>query len=128
VTMKENIDILVVDDDPEARRSIAEMLEMAGYRVSSVTCGAEALEYLQENKADLVLCDVLMPEMDGFAVLKNIKREYPWINVVMVAANGDASAVRWAFRLGADEFITKPFEAQDLGLIIERVGWHLVAE
>ncbi|RKX23881.1 MAG: hypothetical protein DRP46_14105, partial [Candidatus Zixiibacteriota bacterium] len=53
--MKENIDILVVDDDPEARRSIAEMLEMAGYRVSSVTCGAEALEYLQENKADLVL-------------------------------------------------------------------------
>jgi len=46
----------------------------------------------------------------------------------MVAANGDASAVRRAFRLGADEFITKPFEAQDLGLIIERVGWHLVAE
>ena len=119
---------MVVDDEPEARQSMAEMLEMAGYRVSSVSGGKEALQYLSENKIDLVLCDLMMPEMDGFAVLEKIKCDYPEVNVVMVTGNGDAEAVRKAFRLGADEFITKPFEAQELGLVIERVCWHLVAE
>jgi len=126
--MKEKINILIVDDESEARHSMAEMLEMAGYRVASVPGGDAALKHLQENKTDLVICDIVMPGMDGYAVLERVKDTFPAVNVIMITGNGDAGAVRKAFRMGADEFITKPFDIQALGLIIQRVCWNLEME
>lgn len=126
--MKEAVEILVIDDEPEAVRTIVEMLHMAGFAASSVSGGVAALEYLRKHQVDLLICDVIMPEMDGFVVLKAVKKDYPEIRVVLITGSGDADSVRKAFLLGADEFITKPFDAQDLSLVIERVCWHLAAE
>ncbi|MEW5924025.1 MAG: response regulator [Candidatus Zixiibacteriota bacterium] len=126
--MKEAIEILVIDDESEARRTIVEMLKMAGFSATSVSSGAEALEYLRGHQIDLVICDVIMPGMDGFAVLKGIKIDFPDIKVVLITGSGDAEAIRKAFLMGADEFITKPFDAQELSLVVERVCWHLTPE
>jgi len=126
--MRSKVHILVVDDETEARKILVEILEMAGYTVSSAAGGTEALRNLEKHRADLVICDVVMPEMDGFAVLEKVKNVYPHINVVMITGNGDADSVRKAFRMGADEFITKPFEVNELSLIIERACWHILAE
>lgn len=126
--MKDDIEILVIDDESEARQTIVEMLTMAGFSAASVSNGAEALEYLRQNQIDLVICDVIMPEMDGFAVLKGIKVDFPDIKVVLITGSGDANAVRKAFLMGADEFITKPFDAHQLNLVVERVCWHLTPE
>lgn len=126
--MKEDIEILVIDDESEARQTIVEMLTMAGFSAASVSNGAEALEYLRRHQIDLVICDVIMPDMDGFAVLKGVKVDFPDVKVVLVTGSGDANAIRKAFLMGADEFITKPFDAQQLSLVVERVCWHLTPE
>ena len=125
--MSTSISILIVDDELQTRIGLEEILQMCGYQVKAAASGKEALEYLQSNKADLVLCDIKMPEMDGFELLHLIKQEHPGTKVVMITGNGDMGSVRKSFRMGADEFITKPVNSQELSLIIERVCWHLIS-
>ena len=107
--------VLVVDDEPEIGRILAMILRAAGFDASAVEGGRAALARLAETPADLVILDVIMPDLDGFETLRRL-REAPTtarVPVVMLTANAsDADRVR-AEQLGADDFIAKPFEPSD---------------
>ncbi|UCD94056.1 MAG: response regulator [Candidatus Zixiibacteriota bacterium] len=125
--MKTAFDILVVDDEFEQRTLLEEILQSHGYRVSSFAGADETLAYLRSNKADLVICDIRMPGMSGLEFLEQTRNFFPALSVIMMTGYDDADSVRESFRLGADEFVTKPVRSEELLLIIERVIWQYAA-
>ncbi len=116
--------ILIVDDEAQVRVILEKLLQRKGYKTQSVANGMEALAYLQNNKINLVISDVVMPQMGGFELLQVIKDRYPDIGVVIMTGYGDAYSVKQALALGADEYITKPFRGTEISLIIERIYWR----
>ena len=105
-----NTYILVVDDEFRIRKLVAEFLTREGYKVFEAADGEEALEMLFESgkKIDLVILDVMMPKYDGWFVLERI-REFMTIPVVMLTASSDEYDQLKGFKLGADDYVTKPF-------------------
>jgi DNA-binding NtrC family response regulator len=112
--------ILVVDDELGARQSLEVLLE-DDYRVLSAESGQEALELLQSEPVDLILLDVNMPNMDGLEVLRRIKVQDEELDVIMVSALDLARKAVDAIRLGAYDYITKPYEPQDILSAVHRV-------
>ena len=112
--------ILVVDDEAGARESLEVILE-DDYQVVSAGSGKEALEVLRRTPIDLVLLDVNMPEMDGLAVLRRIKAQEEEIDVIMVSALNLARKAVDAIKLGAYDYITKPYEPEDILSTVARV-------
>ena len=112
--------ILVVDDEAGARESLEVILE-DDYQVVSAGSGKEALEVLRRTPVDLVLLDVNMPEMDGLAVLRRIKAQEEEIDVIMVSALNLARKAVDAIKLGAYDYITKPYEPEDILSTVARV-------
>jgi len=112
--------ILVVDDEAGARESLEVILE-DDYQVVSAASGREALEVLRRAPVDLVLLDVNMPEMDGLAVLRKIKAQEEEIDVIMVSALNLARKAVDAIKLGAYDYITKPYEPEDILSTVARV-------
>lgn len=102
--------ILVVDDDAMNLR-IVEMMLGKQFRVSCVTSGAEAMEFLKESRPNLILLDLCMPEMDGFEVIERLKTEemYRSIPVVFLTGEDDPEMEKQGLEKGALDFITKPF-------------------
>jgi DNA-binding NtrC family response regulator len=105
--------ILLVDDELGARDSLSVILE-DDYKVVSVACGKEALEVVKKQQVDLVLLDVHMPDMDGIEVLKKIKQLDEEVDVVMVSALNTARIAVDAIKLGAYDYITKPYEPDEI--------------
>src|SRR4051794_41437583 len=112
--------VLVVDDDGDVRALVAELLTRAGYEVSQAPNGREALKLLFDERPDLVLLDVSMPELDGWATLERI-RELSDVPVVMLSALGAELEKARALRAGADDYVTKPFGRQELLARVETV-------
>jgi len=112
--------ILLVDDDPDILKLLQTFLESGGYSTITARDGREALKYLDEERPDLVLLDVIMPGMDGWAVLKQI-RERSSLPVMMLTAKDATTDTIQGFSLGADDYITKPFDLMEVGLRIEAV-------
>jgi DNA-binding NtrC family response regulator len=112
--------ILVVDDEAGARESLEVILE-DDYQVVSAGSGKEALEVLRRTPIDLVLLDVNMPGMDGLAVLRKIKEQEEEIDVIMVSALNLARKAVDAIKLGAYDYITKPYEPEDILSTVARV-------
>lgn len=112
--------ILIVDDEPGARESLGVILE-DDYQVLSVGNGQEALETLQKKPIDLILLDVNMPDTDGLAVLRKIKEQDEEIDVIMVSALNQARKAVDAIKLGAYDYITKPYEPEDILSTVNRV-------
>jgi DNA-binding NtrC family response regulator len=112
--------LLIVDDEPGARESLEVILE-DDYKVLSVGSGQEALKTLQQKPIDLILLDVNMPEMDGLAVLRKIKEQDDEIDVIMVSALNQARKAVDAIKLGAYDYITKPYEPEDILSTVNRV-------
>jgi adenylate cyclase len=107
--------VLVIDDLPQNTRLLEAILTPRGYRVVTAGSGEDGLKLLREEKPDLVLLDILMPEMDGYEVCRRI-REDPataFLPVVMITASGDQEKRR-ALETGADDFVTKPFDQTEL--------------
>ncbi len=127
-TGKETITILVVDDEPMMRNLLHKALTRDGYSVVSAVDGDEALEILNDRPIEIVITDMNMPGMDGFALLKKIKVQHPGVGVVAMTAYGDAYSVKDALLLGADEYITKPFKSFEVSLIVERTYWRVLAD
>lgn len=100
--------ILVVDDDPDVRKYVEELLAQKGYAVTSVAHGQGALAHLATTPVDLVLLDVLMPGMDGFAVCKQIRHRAEYLPVLFMTGQDDAQARALAAKAGGDDFIGKP--------------------
>jgi DNA-binding response OmpR family regulator len=112
--------VLVVDDDVDVRSLVSELLTRAGYSVSQAPNGREALRLLYDQRPDLIVLDVSMPELDGWATLERI-RELSDVPVVMLSAlDAELEKVR-AFRGGADDYVTKPFGRQELLARVESV-------
>jgi two-component system KDP operon response regulator KdpE len=105
--------ILVVDDEPRMVRFIRMNLEHDGFQVSDALNGTQALERLRNDLPDLVLLDVMLPDMDGFEVL-GMMREFSTVPVIMVTAKGEENERVRGLELGADDYVTKPFSPREL--------------
>ncbi len=113
--------ILVVDDDPLIRRQLQHLCEQQGYRADVAEEATEALSRLEERCYSLVLLDLMMPGRDGASLLQEIRRRWTTIDVIMVTAHGTIRGAVEAMRLGAADYVTKPFSPEELALAIRRV-------
>ncbi len=114
--------ILIVDDSRTSRKILKGILENAGYEVvGEATNGQEGYEKYVELMPDIVTMDITMPVLDGIEALKKIKNEYPEAKVVMVTAAGQKTKMVEAVQNGANEFVSKPFEPEQLKMIIDKV-------
>lgn len=112
--------ILVVDDDPHMVQFIRMYLEQEGYQVIEAHTGLEALDRVREALPDLVLLDVMMPELDGFETLK-LLREISDVPVIMLTVRADRADRIRGLELGADDYLTKPFSPRELSRRIKAV-------
>ncbi len=103
--------VLAVDDTPENLRLVEALLVPQGYDVVTSSSGKEALALLPEEKPDLLLVDIVMPEMNGYEVTKAVRADPAWrhVPVIMITATGGADLVR-SLEAGADDFVSKPFD------------------
>ena len=122
--------ILVVDDEEAIREVVSTMLESKGYRCTAVSNGRAAQDEVKKSTPDLVLSDMIMPEMDGIKLLEWLRQYDPEVPVIMVTAIHDISTALEAIRRGAYDYILKPFEKDQLYLGVNRALQHrrLVAE
>jgi len=118
--MKPPPSVLVVDDDPDVRALVSTLLGRAGYVVAEAADGHAALKALYRRHPDLVVLDVNMPDLDGWATLERI-RELSDVPVVMLSARGEELEKVRALRSGADDYVTKPFGRQELLARVETV-------
>jgi DNA-binding NtrC family response regulator len=113
--------ILVVDDNEMLKVTLARALKRERYVVLTASDGEEAMNIVQNEQVDLVILDIKMPKVDGFQVLKFIKKKFPSIKVIMLTAYADLKNAMKSKKLGADDFTSKPFDLVDLSYTIERV-------
>jgi len=118
--MKPSVSVLVVDDDADVRALVSTLLGRAGYLVAEASDGRAALKALYGQRPDLVVLDVNMPDLDGWATLERI-RELSDVPVVMLSARGEELEKVRALRAGADDYVTKPFGRQELLARVESV-------
>ena len=112
--------ILVVDDEPRMVRFVRMNLDLEGYAVSEANSGIEALEKVRDELPDLVLLDVMLPEMDGFETLQEIRR-ISTVPVIMLTVKGEETDRIRGLDLGADDYVTKPFSPRELASRIRAV-------
>lgn len=112
--------ILLIDDEAELRGVVARFLDLEGYRVTEAPDGAAGVAAALRSPPDLVLCDLMMPGLDGFGVLARLRAEPVTAGVpfVFLTASGDAENASAGFRLGANEYVTKPFSMPVLAAVI----------
>jgi len=125
--MKDSITILIVDDEYMVVNVLEKILMKKGFNVRTARNGQAAKEFLYSEPIDVILSDIIMPDMDGFELLQYVKEIFPAVPVIMMTGKGDADMVRKATQLGADEYITKPIKGDELSLVIERISWQLMA-
>ncbi len=112
--------LLLVDDDEVFLRPLHRTLELAGYEVLPVQSGEEALDTLKTEDVDLILTDKRLPGMDGVALVRQIKANHADLAVVVMTAYGTIESAVEAMRLGAEDYLVKPFEAAEMLLVIRR--------
>ncbi len=112
--------LLVVDDDVHILRMMQRMLELEGYRVLTASSGEAALDIFDEETPDLVLLDIMMPNMDGYTVCRRI-REFSQTPIVMVTGKDNDEEKVQGLDAGADDYVTKPFSAKELGARVRAV-------
>jgi two-component system, NtrC family, response regulator AtoC len=119
--MTEAVNILLVDDEPGMLRYIRTLLEVDDYTVQTASTGEEALQLVQKGlRPHLVLLDLLMPGIDGLQTLEQMRQQMPGVKVVMLSCVSDTRKVVQAIRLGAHDYITKPFQKAELDAVIDQ--------
>jgi len=115
--------ILVVDDDNEHARMVQTMLETTGYQTSVVNGGRAALQQTRDAQPDLMILDLVMPGMDGWQVLEQLRAEASTASlpVILLTAKNEAADVAMSWHMGADLYLTKPFSAPALLSFVERL-------
>ena len=114
------VTVLVVDDEPRLRDVVRMNLEIEGYQVAEASTGLAAIEQLREVLPDIIIMDAMMPEMDGFTALKQV-RELSSVPVIMLTVRDDERDRIRGLDLGADDYLTKPFSTAELLLRIKAV-------
>src|SRR6266567_7675062 len=116
--MSNTAKILLVDDEPGMLRYIRTLLEVDDYKVETASTGEEALERVQKGlQPDLVLLELLMPGIDGLETLEHLRQLRPGVKVVMLSCVSDTRKVVQAIRLGAHDYLTKPFQKAELDAV-----------
>lgn len=120
-SIRDNKRLLLIDDDPNLILLVKDYLEFRGYEVVTAENGREALEVLEQEIPDMIICDVMMPEMDGYALVQHV-REDPktsWIPVLFLSAKGQSQDRVKGLNTGADVYMVKPFEPEELVAQVE---------
>lgn len=119
--------IVVVDDDPEILKLITMLLRRIGADSKTFYDGRDALEYLAKETPDLIVLDLMMPEIDGFDILRKLRRQprFNHVPVLILSAKADAGSIREGLEQGADGYVTKPYIANTL---IDRIRLLLDSE
>jgi DNA-binding NarL/FixJ family response regulator len=113
--------LLLVDDDPNLILLVKDYLEFRGYKVTTAENGRIAWELLQQEIPDLMICDVMMPEIDGYALVHQIRRDarLSWLPVIFLSAKGQVHDRVKGLHIGADVYMVKPFEPEELVAQVE---------
>jgi len=119
--MADKIRILVVDDELVIRESLHGWLKKSGYKVDTAEGGSAALAMLEKTPYDLLFLDIMMPVMSGIEVLEVVKEEYPHTLVVMITAYGSVETAVQAMKVGAVDYLMKPFDPDQLSLLTEKL-------
>ncbi|MEE4197052.1 MAG: response regulator [Bacteroidales bacterium] len=116
--------ILIVDDNPKNLQVLGNLLEKKSYNVEYALSGQEALEWIHSEQFDLILLDIMMPEMDGYEVCKRIREEdqYRDIPIIFLTAKTDKESIVKGFELNAQDYVSKPFDSAEL---LARINTHL---
>ena len=112
--------VLVVDDEPNLRKVLAATLKREGYEVATAADGDAAVHELEENGADVVVTDLVMPRRDGLSLLREVLQKWPEVPVILITAHGTIDSAVEALKLGAFDYITKPFEQEELKRVIAK--------
>jgi DNA-binding response OmpR family regulator len=111
--------ILVVDDDRNIRELIRTLLKNAGFEVVEATDGRDALGKMGEENPEMAIVDIMMPNMDGYELCRLLRKYYENLPILMLTAKADISSKIQGFELGADDYLTKPFEGDELLLRVK---------
>ena len=122
--------LLIVDDEQSYRQLLTLVFESDGHKIRTAMNGRDAIEKLNEEPADLIISDVKMPDMGGIELLRAAREFMPDVAVVMMTAFASVETAREAFKLGADDFIQKPFDVEELRVIVKKAleKQELIAE
>ncbi len=112
--------ILIVDDEQSYRQLLSLVFEEQGNSIRTAMNGRQALDLLQAEPADVIISDVKMPDMDGIEMLRAVRDTLPDVGVILMTAFASVETAREAFKLGADDFIQKPFDVEELKLIVRK--------
>ena len=123
-------EILIVDDEQSYRQLLTLVFQEEGHNIRTAMNGRQALELLQKEPAQVIISDVKMPDMDGIELLRALRDTQPEVGVVLMTAFASVDTAREAFKLGADDFIQKPFDVEELKLIVRKTleKQELIAE
>ncbi len=116
------LEILLVDDEPELRGTLKEVLSEGGYSVTVASDGAEGLEHLARRVFDVVICDVRLPRVDGLTLLRRMRKDAPKTDVILMTAYGEVSDAVSALKEGAFDYLTKPFDIDELLVTVKRIA------
>ncbi len=116
--------ILVIDDEELVRVSLRKILETAGHDVVEAPDGREGLERYRENPADVVITDIIMPQMEGIETIQTLKLEYPDAKIIAISGGGQVdkrTLLTWAAHSGAQDVLFKPFKSKEIVGAVRRV-------
>jgi DNA-binding NtrC family response regulator len=118
--------ILIVDDNEDLRNTLSDIIQSDGYIVIDAGDGSIALKQVKSAVPDLVLLDMRLPGMDGLKILEEVKKIDKSIIVIMLTAYGDVKGAVNAMKLGAFDYLTKPFDNEELLLTIKKLSKHII--
>ena len=120
-SVREHKRLLLIDDDPNLILLVKDYLEFRGYEVITAENGREALDVLEQDIPDMIICDVMMPEMDGYTFVNHVREDErtSWIPVLFLSAKGQSQDRVKGLNIGADVYMVKPFEPEELVAQVE---------
>jgi DNA-binding NtrC family response regulator len=118
------LDILLIDDEPDLRQVLEEALREHDHRVTIASDGAEGLSQMMAKSFDVVICDVRLPKIDGLTLFRRIRQEWPTTDVILMTAYAEVVDAVAALKQGAFDYLTKPFDIDELLLQIQRISDH----
>ena len=119
--MSELPKVLVIDDEPGVRELISEALSISEITPVQAADGLEALSHLRRERFDLLILDINMPKLDGLALLEKLRTEGMSVPVLMLSARADRTDINLGLRIGADDYLTKPFSIEELVLRVKAI-------
>ena len=114
--------VLIVDDEVNIRRVLAAMLKREGYEVTTAADGEQALAVLHKTPVHVVVTDLVMPRLGGMELLRRVAADFPDVPVIVITAHGSVDSAVAALKAGAFDYITKPFEQDDLKKVIAKAA------